>query len=436
MNTQMKHIVFEGLPALGKSETLALLSRFYPERVVALPELVKEVADREKIDILTERDRLTDAIIAALPARREAIGRIISSGRICLEESHLGVHLAYAHALGDAGFVDAYSSIEASLPRPDLYVRFVAPIEVSITRQKGRNTPEYFIDGATLDRMLSHLDEWHIARRTNLVTVDADRDPSGFIGEVERLIELRYLPHRGRVEDVFPVLLLLGRPASGKSEFIDFMEKTPLPERAGLYHIGDLRVIDDFPILWEKFLEDDIWERLGRGRLFSRTAGTNYAVADPLIWAFLIEKLNRAAEEALPTLSGGDTLLIEFSRGGEDGYRQALSLLSAEIMKRASILYVVVSFEESRRRNQARYDEARRDSILTHSVPREDLEKTYGSDDWRKLATDRTGRIRVNGISVPYATMKNEPESKDPAVLAPRYRGSLDPLYRIWKGEA
>ena len=53
MNRSPKHIVFEGLPALGKSETLELLARFYPERVVVFPEMVKEVATREQIDILT-----------------------------------------------------------------------------------------------------------------------------------------------------------------------------------------------------------------------------------------------------------------------------------------------------------------------------------------------------------------------------------------------
>jgi len=433
MNGSMKHIVFEGLPALGKSETLELLGRFYPESVSVLPELVKEIASRERLDLFRDRERLTDAIIASLPQRREAITEIISSGKICLEESHLGVHYAYAKVLGDAGFTEAYPKIEGALPSPDLFIRFAAPIEVSVGRQKGRNTPEYFIDGETLGQMLNHLDAWHIARRTHLITVDADRDPSDFIGEVERIVGLRHLPQRVRVEGVFPILLLLGRPASGKSEFIDFMEKTPLVERAERYHIGELRVIDDFPILWEKFLEDDIWERLGRGRLFSRRVGANYAVADPMLWGFLIEMLNRKGKEALERLGDGDTLIVEFSRGGEDGYRSALSLLSPEILRRASILYVDASFEESWRRNQARYDEARRDSVLTHSVPREDLEKTYGTDDWKKIAPAPHGRIEVNGIEVPYVTMLNEPELTDPELLDRRYRPALD---RLWEERA
>ncbi|MEA1870712.1 MAG: hypothetical protein U9N00_00755, partial [Candidatus Bipolaricaulota bacterium] len=94
----MRYVVFEGLPAVGKSETLALLARFYPERVRVLPELVKEVVTREKIDLFSERERLTEAILAEIPRRKEEVEAILAKGQLCLEESHLGVHLAYAHA--------------------------------------------------------------------------------------------------------------------------------------------------------------------------------------------------------------------------------------------------------------------------------------------------------------------------------------------------
>lgn len=69
--------------------------------------------------------------------------------------------------------------------------------------------------------MLSHLDAWHISRRTQLVTIDADRDPAEFIAELEQIFGLRYASGEVQVGDVFPILFLLGRPASGKSEFID-----------------------------------------------------------------------------------------------------------------------------------------------------------------------------------------------------------------------
>ena len=67
---------------------------------------------------------------------------------------------------------------------------------------------------------------------------------------------------------------------------------------------------------------------------------------------------------AVPATLEGKTVIIEFARGGPEGsalplsppygYRYALSLLSDEILDRASILYVWVDPEESRKRNVER----------------------------------------------------------------------------------
>ena len=58
------------------------------------------------------------------------------------------------------------------------------------------------------------------------------------------------------------------------------------------------------------------------------------------------------------------------SRGRQVGYGQSLRRLNPQLLSRAAILYIEVTFEESWRRNLARYDAARRNGILTHSVPR------------------------------------------------------------------
>ena len=50
-----------------------------------------------------------------------------------------------------------------------------------------------------------------------------------------------------------PLILLIGRPASGKSEIIDYLIKIPPQERLGRFHLGDLDVIEDFPMLWTWF---------------------------------------------------------------------------------------------------------------------------------------------------------------------------------------
>lgn len=431
----MHHVIFEGLPAAGKSETLSLLARFYPQSVVVLPELVKEVALREEIDIFSQRERLTEAIIAELPKRKEQIEQAIASGKLCLEESHLGVHLAYAVALGDEGFVEAYPKIASALPQPDAYVRLDIPIELSLLRQEARNTPRFYIDQPHLKAMLTALQGWHIEHLTDLITVDADREPSSFLAEIEQALHLEYMSESAPLDDTFDILLLLGRPAAGKSEFIDFMHKTPIAQRARTYHIAPFDALDDFPILWEKCVEDNLWEAMGKGRLYSRRAEGNYAITNSDMWEFLIRRLSQQVEQVIsqPTALKGKSLIVEFARGGERGYADALSQLSPEILKRAVILYVSVSFEESWRRNVARYDEKRRSGLLTHSVPRAEMEATYGTDDWFNIAPDQHGTIAVQGINVPYATMNNEPESKDPQVLGPRYAAALDAIYSVWK---
>jgi len=431
----MHHVIFEGLPAAGKSETLSLLARFYPQSVVVLPELVKEVALREQIDIFSQRERLTEAIIAEIPRRREQVERAIASGKLCLEESHLGVHLAYAHALGDKGFIDAYPEIVSALPQPDTYVRLDIPIELSLMRQRARNTPQFYIDRPHLEAMLTALQGWHIEHSTNLISIDADRDPSVFLSEIERTLQLQCTREDAPLDDTFDIILLLGRPAAGKSEFIDFMHKTPIAQRAQDYHIAPFEALDDFPILWEKCVEDDLWESMGKGRLYSRRAEGNYAITNADMWEFLIKRLDQQVRDLIsqPLSLNGKSLIVEFARGGEHGYSDALSQLSLEILKRAVILYVSVSFEESWRRNVARYDEKRRSGLLTHSVPRAEMEATYGIDDWFDIAPHQHGTITAQGISVPYVTMNNEPESKDPQVLGPRYAAALNAVYSVWK---
>ncbi len=429
MDEGLRHVILEGLPAVGKSETLELLARFYPERVRALPELVKEVAIREGIDLFADRERLTEALSAELPRRREAIARARADGVLCLEESHLGVHLAYAQALGDRSFLAAWPALEKALPEPDLYLRMESPVEVSVRRQTARGTPQFQVGEKDLRAMLAHLDAWHVARRSPLRFLDAARAAGTFVSELEAMLGLTL--EEGSPDGGFDVLLLLGRPASGKSEFIDFLRRCPLERRMDRYHLAGFDVIDDFPVLWQLCAEDDLWEGLGRGRLHSRPADGNYAVADPFVWPFLIAKLDRLVRAMPPSRR---TRILEFSRGGSCGYADALRQLSPDTLSRAAILYVSVSFEESCRRNLARYDAGRRSGILTHSVPREEMERTYRTDDWESLTRGaRAGTLDLNGIRIPFATMGNEPESTDAAVLDGRYHDALAPLYTGWR---
>ena len=432
----MRHIIVEGLPATGKSEILEVLARFYPESVRVLPEMVKEVVLQNGIDLFRERNRLTDALLEALPRRRQAVAEILDAGKLCVEESHLGVHYAYAQALGDTGFIQAFEEIRAGLPRPDAYIRLDVPVAASLARQAARGTPAFDITEETLKRFLAELDRFHAMAGHQVHKISAHRPAADTIADVERFLGLTYAAPSGLLDSTFDVILLLGRPASGKSEFIDFMTHAPDADRARDFHLAPFDVVDDFPILWEKFEEDDLWEGLGHGRRYSKRSDGNYAVTDDALWGFLIGMINRKASPAIARVAlGRRTLIVEFSRGGATGYADALAGLSDEILSRAAILYVSVSFEESWRRNVARYDEKARDGILTHSVPREEMERTYGSDDWKALTEDvLSGFLTVQGHRIPFATMGNEPESTDPAVLRARYHDALAPLYDLWRG--
>ncbi len=424
-----RYFSLEGLPALGKTELLSVLRLYFPGEVLVLPELVKLVAEREGLDPLSDRPALNRAILAALPERQREIEDALGWGITVVEESHLGVHAAYSEVLGDEGFPSELAKREASLRWPEVFLRLEAPIAVSLERQQARDTPRWEVGREILEGMSRRLEAWHARRGDELRVIDADRPPAEVLGDLVRELAL---PYRSLArEDVIPYLILLGRPAAGKSELIQFLKGLPADDRADSYHLGTIHVLDDFPLLWEKFIEDDIWERVGKGRLISARADENYYVVDDHTWPFLIEKLNLAIEGE--PRRPGRTVLVEFSRGGPGAYREALGRLSQRALEGGAILYVQVSFEESWRRNRARYDRDRRDGLLTHSVPREEMERTYRSDDWAELAPKKSGYLEIAGTRVPYVTVVNEPEPITPEDFVGRYRPALEELYRLWR---
>ena len=48
------------------------------------------------------------------------------------------------------------------------------------------------------------------------------------------------------MKNTFETIILIGRPAAGKSEVIDFLKKTPVEQRRRRFHIGAFEEIDDF----------------------------------------------------------------------------------------------------------------------------------------------------------------------------------------------
>lgn len=235
----------------------------------------------------------------------------------------------------------------------------------------------------------------------------------------------------------FDRLFVLGRPASGKSEFLDFMKKISDAERAERFHIGQMKILDDFVWLWEHFEEDDMWEELIGKRFHSERLEHGY-MNSPEIFDLTMKKFDhRIMRDYLDdnNFYKDHTLLIEFARGGEKPYRAALELLSPKIFNRAAILYIDVRGEESVRRNNARYQEKLKHSVLAHKVPDKVMDRYYKEDDWAPLTNKKSdGFLTIKEAKLPFVTMNNEPESVDAGVLGLRYETALSRLWELFAG--
>lgn len=234
----------------------------------------------------------------------------------------------------------------------------------------------------------------------------------------------------------FDNILLLGRPAAGKSEFIDFLKKIPERARAQKFHIGSFEELDDFPWLWKFFQEDYIWEKAGYPRRYS-FGGENPGLHQEgsVLFDFCMAKFNDVYEKKYLKNEGfykTKTLFVEFSRGGPKGYQRAFQQLSPEILKRAVILFIDISYEESCRRNQARYEEKLQHSILAHKCHEETMEIYYKTHDWEKLTKGKpSGLLTIQNFKIPFVTVLNEPEWTDPAKLESRYQPALETLEKL-----
>ena len=140
-------------------------------------------------------------------------------------------------------------------------------------------------------------------------------------------------------EDTFDVLILIGRPASGKSEILDLLMRTSPEDRRRRFHIADVDVLDDFPMLWTWFEEDHILsERLGQPRLHTDADGY---FRYPYLWHLLIERLSLEYGKQLrddPAFHDHTTTIVEFSRGSEHGgYAGAFPHLAKDLLRRAAV---------------------------------------------------------------------------------------------------
>lgn len=241
-------------------------------------------------------------------------------------------------------------------------------------------------------------------------------------------------------DDTFDVLIVVGRPASGKSEIIDFLTHLSDDGRRTRFHMNRLDVLDDFPILWGWFEEDDILRgEFGLPRLHSDDQG--YFLYKQL-WHLLIRRLSLAySKKVRDHVSYHDhvTALIEFSRGSEHGgYTEAFQHVSDDVLKRAAIIYIRVPFEESLRKNRRRFNPDRPDSILEHGLTDDKMERLYRDDDWSTFAPGESGYLCLRGQSIPYAIFANEDDvtTGKPDQLAVRLESVLGKLWELYRRRA
>lgn len=156
--------------------------------------------------------------------------------------------------------------------------------------------------------------------------------------------------------------------------------------------------------LFERF--DRARTRVGAKAIFS---ALDAKLRDGLAEALEAEAAELVKErgEAVPDSLEGKTIVMEFARGGPDGsklplpaplgYRYSVAQLSDEILARASILYVWVTPEESRRKNTERSDPNQPGSILFHGVPMRVMLEDYGTDDmgWLIEHAERPDTVKI-----------------------------------------
>jgi hypothetical protein len=234
------------------------------------------------------------------------------------------------------------------------------------------------------------------------------------------------------MKKTLPLLFLIGRPAAGKSEIIDFLKRVPASQRAESFHIGRFLEIDDFPMIWSWFEEDDILSRMGKPRLHTDKKG--YFLF-PELWHVLIRRLEleywKKKEDGL--LDEDTTVIIEFSRGKEHGgFQAAFANFSDELLRQAAVLYIDVSFTESLRKNRRRFNPAKPHSILEHALPDEKLKRLYAESDWQDLSAAHPERLRLGEREVPYMVFANHDDvtSGSDEILGTRLR---ECLHTLWK---
>lgn len=236
------------------------------------------------------------------------------------------------------------------------------------------------------------------------------------------------------MKNTFNTLLLIGRPAAGKSEIIDFLKRTPKDQRQTDFHIGDFIEIDDFPMLWTWIEEDGILEELGHPRLHTDKEGY---FKHTYLWNLLIRRIcleHSKFKRDNPGFLDENTIILEYSRGSQHGgYKAAFENMEPEILSNMAIFFNSVTWEESLRKNRKRFNPEKPDSILEHGLPDQKLEFLYKEIDWKEITEDQSGYIEIQNIKVPFFVFDNSQDvtSASDEVLGASLKTALEELWKL-----
>jgi hypothetical protein len=186
-------------------------------------------------------------------------------------------------------------------------------------------------------------------------------------------------------------------------------------------------------MIWAWFEEDDLLSEIfGKARLHT---DSEYYFLDEDYWHLLIRRLSLEAQKWFRDTHENTTCIIEFSRGkSHGGYQAAYQHLSDAILASAAALYLNISFQESLRKNRARFNPDRPDSILEHALNDDKLNRLYCDDDWFTFSAEDPAFLSVRNHKLPYVIFENEDdvttEGGDP--LGRRLEKTLGTLWGLW----
>lgn len=232
----------------------------------------------------------------------------------------------------------------------------------------------------------------------------------------------------------FPILIITGRPAAGKSEVIDFLKKCDPIVRLERFNIANFEELDDFLYVWETFELDDLMSQMNKPRIWS---DEKYWFFEPYIWDLYMKRLALDYKKKVvkdPSYHEKMTTIVEFARGGDNAIQHALSFLSDEMLEKAVLMYIKVTYEESLRKNRRRARKGEEDSILYHSLPDEKMEYYYKTNDWEEIEKKDPQFIHVRNFKIPYAVFENMPEkTHDPLLIAEELERVTTKLWNVFQ---